>query len=289
MEEWTHNRDWFWEGNVQERVLEHMRSEEGYAILSPGQPTPSEQGIEIVAERSVGGRPVHRLVSVRGWPPGVYTRGTLAGQPRAARPATIARSWIAQAVFDLALSRGADPDLDLSLALPTIAGYIRYLQRLRWFLGAARIAVYLVSQDGRVSVMPPGAAPVSAVASLRSEPGAQEGPAHGASAPSARRRKLGLPGASRLQLLLLHVLVVAGGTASRGDCIAKVVEWFPEVPQPPPAEFGQRLSIAQSTLQVEGLTETTGRGVWTVTEAGRAAHDAEWEDWLKKEERLVGG
>jgi hypothetical protein len=270
--EWSREQDWSWEGNVQECVLEYMQNEEGFVILSPGQPMAAEQGLEIVAEHMVNDRAVHRLVSVRGWPSQVYTRGALAGQPRTTRPEVIARGWIAQAVFDLALNRGADPDLDLSLALPATASYIRYLQRLRWFLAAARVAVYLVSQDGRVAVMAPGAAPVSAFTS------SSEGAATG------KRRKLGLPGASRLQLPLLHVLVMSGGEASRADSISMVAQWFPEVPQPPPAEFGQRVSIAQSTLQVEGLSEAAGRGVWRITEAGRAAHEAEWEEWLRKHE-----
>jgi len=266
-------QDWFWEGTIQERVLHYMQNEEGFTILSSGQPG-AGAGVEVVAEREVDGRSVHRLVSVRGWPSHLYTRGALSGQPRTTRPEVIANSWIAQAVFDLALSRGADPDLDLALALPTMASYIRYLQRLRWFLSMARASVYLVSQDGRVAVTPPGAAPVNVFA-----------PSTSPLTPTGKRRKLGLPGATRLQLPLLHALVTLGGTASRTDAIATVAHWFPEVPQPPPAEFGQRLSIAQNTLQEEGLTELAGRGVWRLTEAGRLAHDAQWEEWLHKEDR----
>lgn len=279
--DWIRKQDWFWEVNIQSCVLDYMRQEEGFSILSPGQPVPGEHGLEIVAERIVtdaatnSGRPIHRLVSVRGWPSQIYTRGAMAGQARSTRPEVVARGWLAQAVFDLALSRGADPDVELSLALPTVASYVRYLQRLRWFLSSARVLVYLVSQEGRVAVTPPGAAPVSAFIQTEAA-SAQE---------AGKRRKLGLPGASRLQLPLLHSLVMAGGTASRPDSITAVAQWFPEVPQPSPAEFGQRLSIAQSTLQLEGMTELVGRGIWRITEAGRAAHDAEWEEWLRKEER----
>ncbi|HVF98771.1 MAG TPA: hypothetical protein VND68_02945 [Chloroflexia bacterium] len=103
---------------------------------------------------------------------------------------------MAQAVLDLALNRGTGPELSLSLALPTMAGYIGYLQRLHWFLAAARISVYLVSQDGRVTIMAPGAAPVSAVTT--------------AGAGTSTRRKLGLSGSSRLQLPLLHSLIAPG-------------------------------------------------------------------------------
>ena len=271
--EWSRENDWYWEGNVQAAVLDFMEEKEEFTILSSGEPSSSEQGVEIVAERSVGpGQvPVHRLVTVRGWPSQLYTRGALAGQPRSTRPEIVARGWIAQTVFDLALSRGADPDLDLALALPTMASYVRYLQRLRWFLSAARVTVYLVSQEGRVSVTPPGAAPVNVFA-----------PAPATPATPGTRRKLGLPGASRLQLPLLHALVMLGGTATRGDCIKAVAQWFPEVTQPPPAEFGQRLSIAQNALQDEGLTETAGRGTWRITEAGRQFHDAQWPEWAER-------
>ena len=269
--EWRREQDWFWEGSIQAHVLAYLRDVEGFTILSPGEPMPAEQGLEIVAERREAGRSLHRLVSVRGWPSPRYTRGEQAGQLRATRPEVIARSWMAQVVLDLALARGADPDSELCLALPAMASYLRYMQRLRWFLAAARVAVYLVAQDGGISVTPPGATPVSTV------PAGREG--------AEARRKPGLPGATRLQLPLLHALVNAGGSATRPDLIVAVARWFPDVPQPPPAEFGQRLSVAQSTLQVQGWTELGSRGVWLITPAGRAAHEDQWEAWLRKEER----
>lgn len=275
-DEWSREDDWYWEGNIQAAMLDHMQNVEDFTILSSGQANPSEQGLEIVAEHQLESRSVHRLVSVRGWPSQLYSRGTQAGQPRITRPEVTARAWIAQLIFDLSLNRGADPDLDLALALPTMAGYIRYLQRLRWFLSVGRVTVYLVSQEGRVTVTAPGAAPVNAFAPANLAPGPP---------PPGKRRKLGLPGASRLQLPLLHSLIVAGGSAGRGESIKSVAQWFPEIPQPPTAEFGQRLSIAQNTLQEEGLTEAAGRGTWQITEAGRQVHDAHWQEWLAKEDR----
>ena len=77
--ECSREQDWFWEGNVRERVLDYMQREEGFTILSPGQALSAEQGVEIVAERNVNDQPIHRLVSVRGWPSQVYTQGALAG------------------------------------------------------------------------------------------------------------------------------------------------------------------------------------------------------------------
>ncbi|HKP53011.1 MAG TPA: hypothetical protein VJ183_10195 [Chloroflexia bacterium] len=272
--EWNREQDWFWEGNVQERVIEYMRDEEGFTILSPGHPGGTEQGLEIVSERTLDNITVQRLVTVRGWPSPLYTRGSMQGQPRTVRPEATARGWIAQAVLELALGRGASPELELALALPAMASYIRYIQRLRWFMSSARVSVYLVSQDGAVSVTPPGAAPVSALM-----------PSNIPMATAGTRRKLGLPGASRLQIPLLHAFVASGGELSRVDAIPLVARWFPEVPQPIPAEFGQRVSVAQRALQVAGQSELTGRGMWRITDEGRARHDAEWEEWQRREER----
>jgi hypothetical protein len=273
-EDWKREDDWFWEGNIQERVIDYMKAEEDYTILSPGHPTPSEQGLEIVAERSQQGITISRLVVVRGWPSPLYTRGSMAGQPRNTRPEVVARGWMAQAVLDVALGRGADPDLELSLAVPAMASYVRYIQRLRWFMAAARVTIYMVSQEGNVSVTPPGSAPVN-YSGQTALPGAVQG----------QRRKLGLPGASRLHLPLLHALVMGGGELSRTDAILSVSRWFPEVTQPPPAEFGQRVSVAQSALQADGLTEIAGRGIWSITLKGRALHDSDWDTWQGKDEK----
>jgi len=261
-------QDWFWEGNVQERVIEYMRDDEGFTILSSGNPVGVEQGLEIAAERDIDGVSLHRLVTVRGWPSVTYKRGPVQGQSRAVRPEATARGWMAQAVLDIALGRGASPDMEMSLALPAMASYIRYLQRLRWFLASARVAVYLVSQEGRVTVTPPGAAPVSAFLTANLPP-----------ATTGMRRKLGLPGATRLEMPLLHSFVQSGGELSRSEAITLVARWFPEVPQPIPAEFGQRVSVAQRALQIAGQSELSGRGMWKITDDGRARHDAGWADW----------
>lgn len=265
--------DWFAEGTIQEHVLAYLETEEGYTILSRGQPSLTEQGIDIVAERRTGDRVIHSLVTVRGWPRTHHTHGALAGQPRTTRPEVLARNWMAQVVLDLALGRGADPEVALGLGLPAMAGYIRYLQRLRWFLATARVAIYLVSEEGRVTVTPPGAAAPGVLTPSGPPP-----------ATAGKRRKLGLPGATRLHLPLLHALVSAGGTAGRAEVIPAVARWFPEVPLPAPAEFGQRLSVAQTALQDAGLTELDSRGIWRITEAGRAHYSAEWAAWRQTRE-----
>ncbi|MFH1328840.1 MAG: hypothetical protein ABIH76_08385 [Candidatus Bathyarchaeota archaeon] len=33
MKQWDKTDDWFWEGNVLQRIIEHMQEQEGYSIL----------------------------------------------------------------------------------------------------------------------------------------------------------------------------------------------------------------------------------------------------------------
>jgi hypothetical protein len=288
MNEWRRDEDWFWEGNIQSRIIEYMQGEEGFTILSRGQPGEVERGLEIVAERHIRDTDtsIHRIVTVRGWPTCPNTSPESQTQFRPFRPETVARSWIARAVLDLALARGSDLHLELALALPAVASYIRYIQRLRWFLGAARVLVYLIPQDGKVAIIQPGAPPMNALRPARPLPVLEE-----PSAAGETRRKLGLPGASRLRLPLLDALVHAGGELSRPEAIEAVARWFPELPRPLPAEFGQRVSVAQRVLQVAGHTEPARRGVWRITPAGRQVYQEGWEAWLLKEHppALSGG
>jgi hypothetical protein len=255
---------WPSQESVHQYVLRYLQDVEGFAVLSDGH-HPIGGSTEIVVE----GQASHRLIIVRGWPQGISLLRTASGSIRKVRSEHLARSWMAALVLDLALNRGAAPDLDLSLALPATPAYVRYLQGLRWFLAAARVSTYLVGKDGNVTVIAPGAS----AASLYRAPTTEA---------KSSRRKLGLPGASRMQLPLLHVLIEAGGSVSRAACIAALAPWFVEVPQPLPEEFSQRVSLAHSTLKSEGLTEQHERGVWVITDAGRAAHDAEWPAWLRK-------
>src|SRR5215471_4992237 len=111
--EQSQERDWFREGNIQERVIEYLEDEEGFTILSPGHSFGSEQGLEIVAERNVDGVAIHRLVMVLGWPSPVHEQSESRGLVQSARPEATARSWIAQTLLDLALGRGDSPDVEL--------------------------------------------------------------------------------------------------------------------------------------------------------------------------------
>lgn len=127
--------DWFWEGNVQSKVVSHLLAC-GYHIRSEADTASHETGKDIVAERH--GRQL--WVTVKGYP-----RGT-----ERTNPTIQARYWFQGAAFDIIQYRGEDPDIDLAIALPDYPRYRKLAERIAWFRAAARFSYFWVQQDGTV-------------------------------------------------------------------------------------------------------------------------------------------
>ncbi len=87
-------RPWFWEGNVQAKVAEHIQSL-GYTITSIANTATKQQGKDVVAHAPSGQK---MWISAKGYP-----IGTLKTNPR-----TQARHWFAHALFDLILWHDED-------------------------------------------------------------------------------------------------------------------------------------------------------------------------------------
>ncbi len=128
-------RPWFWEGNVQSAVIQHLVLQ-GYRISSVADTASHQTGKDIVAAKN--GRTL--WVTVKGYPTG--TEKTNAS--------TQARHWFSHAVFDIVAWHGENPDADLALALPDYRTYRRLAERVRWLQPVARFAFLWVGKDGGV-------------------------------------------------------------------------------------------------------------------------------------------
>jgi len=141
--------EWHWEGNVQTAIVDHLLAE-GWTIVSAADTATKEAGIDVLAER--GG--VRLAVEVKGYPSDRYMSGKRRGQPKTTRPPTQARHWYAGALLTTVLTKGAHPDWTLALAFPDFPTYRSLLERTAPSLRALDVAVYLVSEDGRVAPSP---------------------------------------------------------------------------------------------------------------------------------------
>jgi hypothetical protein len=129
--------DWFWEGNVQSKVIAFLVLQ-NYHIRSVANTATHQQGIDIVAEKD--GKSL--WVSVKGYPQG--TQKT--------QPTTQAAHWFKQAIFDLVEYRERDKEVFLAVAFPDYPRYHRLAEKISWLKPVAKFSYFWVRENGEVSV-----------------------------------------------------------------------------------------------------------------------------------------
>ncbi len=130
-------REWFWEGNVQARVIAYLAALE-YQIRSVADTASHQQGIDITAEKD--GKTL--WISVKGYP-----RGT-----DKTNPSVQAGTWFQGAIFNMVVYRGQNANVQLVVALPDFRRYHRLTQKVTWFKHAADFTYYWVDAVGNITV-----------------------------------------------------------------------------------------------------------------------------------------
>ncbi|MDO8585478.1 MAG: MarR family transcriptional regulator [Armatimonadota bacterium] len=126
-------REWFWEGNVQERVAAYLKAQ-GYTIDRCADCASRERGRDIEARDGAG--PL--WVTVKG-----YARKT-----ESTHPSTQAGHYFKDALFDMIAWRGENADVRLAFALPDFQRYRALAQKVAWLLPSARFSFIWVQHDG---------------------------------------------------------------------------------------------------------------------------------------------
>jgi|GEM_PF-841599 len=126
---------WYWEGNVQAQVVNHLVSQK-YLIRSVADTRSRQQGKDIVAERD--GKKL--WITAKGYPKG--TERT--------KPSTQAGHWFKQAVFDVLEYRGESAGVELGIALPDFPRYSSLANRIAWLKPIVKFDYYWVQEDGTV-------------------------------------------------------------------------------------------------------------------------------------------
>lgn len=131
----SEDRPWFWEGNVQQAVVDALRRT-GYRIVRQADTASREQGKDIEAENEAG----LLWVTVKGYPQGTARTS----------PITQAGHWFKDALFDVIDWRGESDNAGIALALPDFPRYRRLAARVAWLQPVARFAFHWVMEDGTV-------------------------------------------------------------------------------------------------------------------------------------------
>lgn len=138
--------DWFWEGNIQSRLLTYLFAE-GYHVLRVADTRSREGGTDVIARRE--GRLLH--VEVKGWPSSRYRDPAKAHLAKPTLAATQARVWFNDAVVHALRLRDAHVDEDVAMCLPDQGTYRNLLRGVGLSLTACRIGVLLIDERGQCS------------------------------------------------------------------------------------------------------------------------------------------
>lgn len=136
--------DWFWEGNVQTCLAEHLQHD-GWSVLHTSDSARRAQGVDLLAERD--GRRL--VVEVKGYPSTVYERGPRQGQKKPTNPPNQARQWFSHALLSAMSYYGTTQD-EVAMAFADFGTYRKLLDKTRDPLGRLGIGVYFVTETGTV-------------------------------------------------------------------------------------------------------------------------------------------
>ncbi len=128
-------RPWYWEGNVQEAIVRHLKKH-GWEIRSSANTASRETGKDIVALKDAK----ELWVSVKGWPEKSSN--------------TQARHWFAGALLDLVLYRGQHSNVLLAVGVPFgFSTYENLIPRVAWLRTNLPFEVFAVTKTGAVEVI----------------------------------------------------------------------------------------------------------------------------------------
>jgi len=153
---WNKTKDWFWEGNVQDKIVKFLTRTENFIIIKIADTQKKEPGPDILAKRKAGkGFTEIRYVAVKGYPSRYYTQGEKKGKVKRASRSTQARHWFAEAIMELILAKSRDENIQIALGLPEFKVYKNLLNKIKWFRQKVGLLCYLVNEKGEVKLLKP--------------------------------------------------------------------------------------------------------------------------------------
>ena len=151
--DWSKEDDWFWEGNIQNTIIEHLKAN-GFEKVTGIDTFTKEQGPDITAYEGAKSW----VIEVKGYPSDKYVedRGDRKkGTIKPTQPATQARHWFSGALMSVLLAKSEDPSVEVGLGFPTMETYLTFLNRIAYLREKLDIHVFLVNSSGLVSQYSP--------------------------------------------------------------------------------------------------------------------------------------
>jgi len=151
--EWSKEDDWFWEGNVQDKIMKHLKVS-GFDRVTGVDTYSKEPGPDTTAY--YGGK--KWVIEVKGYPSDKYVEDwgdRKKGAPKPTPPATQARHWFSEAMMSVLLVKSEDQNVEVGLGFPRMDAYLMFLKRVSYVREKLGIHVFLVEENNSVSQFSP--------------------------------------------------------------------------------------------------------------------------------------
>ncbi len=144
IERWKKQDEWYWEGNLQTRVVSLLRKR-GYQTYA-SDTLSKERGPDILAVK--GDEKV--LFEVKGWPGDKFADGIRAGEKKKANPNAQAGTWFSEAMLTLMKAKTNYPDHALILVVPDFPRYRRLAEATKTAVDLLGFKIWYVNVNGEV-------------------------------------------------------------------------------------------------------------------------------------------
>jgi hypothetical protein len=147
--QYDYSQEWFYEGNIQRKIANYLRDNEGYTIVNDPTLDIHHQGPDIEATRDSK----TLLVEVKGYPSIRYVRdapGGKTGEIKPTKPRLQAYHWFGDALLKVLRMKCNMPGCEVALGFPEYQIYTKLLDELKQVTETFNIRAYLVNEDGLI-------------------------------------------------------------------------------------------------------------------------------------------
>jgi hypothetical protein len=141
---WKKEDDWFWEGNVQEKIASYFQSL-GYHVLTSDTLSKS-RGVDITAQKDSQ----EVLIEVKGYPSNKYVDGEKQGQAKRTPPTLQAHHWFSDALVSAIRRKSKSPNSLVAIGFPEFKRYLDLIGEMKWAFEKLEIHVLIVKSSGEI-------------------------------------------------------------------------------------------------------------------------------------------
>lgn len=150
MSEYDHKNDWFYEGQVSQKLVDFLKSKD-FVIEQDNSKNIKAHGPDIVAKKEA----ILLVVEVKGYPTIYHTKGPFKGQAKKTKPKDQAKHWFSEVILSSIYNHRNFKDKSnviFAIAFPLVDRYKDLMANVKVFFAGNNInfPVFFIDEQGKV-------------------------------------------------------------------------------------------------------------------------------------------